>query len=270
MSDEIRQWQRARASYWAAALTLAGFAVVVGAIGYSVYQLQTLEARITELEETKKRLQQDIVEKREEVAEREAELADVQEAITAAQEELDAIKNELRMAEMPQEAEPLPQASAAGQDAEQPGERPREPIAEAQEAEAEARRARLEQQQVQEARIGRVQQRLSDVQVALDKLRIRPRVYIHVRSRSQIALAEAVSKRLSGLDIVVPEVEVVMDQGPSRTQVRYFDENERPLAADIRRILAEGLGDERIELKNFAHTGDVRPNQFEIWFGTDA
>lgn len=94
------------------------------------------------------------------------------------------------------------------------------------------------------------------------------RVYIHVRSESQLPAAEHLKELLEANMLAVPSI-VRVASGPSRPELRYYRKEERAEAEKIVDLLhREGIGaalndlSERGEFKGVA----IRARTFEYWF----
>jgi len=95
--------------------------------------------------------------------------------------------------------------------------------------------------------------------------KILPRVFIHIRSASQRAKAAQIATTLRGQGYIVPGVQILVDQGPTATQVRYFHDADKDEAAKIAAALsANGVSNPQTEyVTNYPN---IRSRQYEIWF----
>lgn len=99
---------------------------------------------------------------------------------------------------------------------------------------------------------------------------IKPRIYIHLQDTSQTNLAKKIANTLQQLGFLVPKAEILVDNGPTHTQVRYFRKKEQQEAEDIVNILKK-----QYELNNtitnylsgYESSDRVRPRQYEVWLG---
>jgi hypothetical protein len=99
--------------------------------------------------------------------------------------------------------------------------------------------------------------------------KILPRVFIHIRSASQRAKAAEIATTLRSQGYIVPGVQILVDQGPTETQVRYFHDADKDEAAKIAATLtASGVADPQTEY--VSHYPNVRSRQYEIWFSPAA
>jgi hypothetical protein len=101
---------------------------------------------------------------------------------------------------------------------------------------------------------------------------LRPRVYVHVRDRSQ---AENARTRFGALatstKFAVPGIEI-LPQGPNRTEVRYFRRTEAAGADEIVAYL-EGAGIAGVRstyVPGYEESTRIRPGHYEVWFAPDA
>jgi septal ring factor EnvC (AmiA/AmiB activator) len=100
-----------------------------------------------------------------------------------------------------------------------------------------------------------------------DAAGVLPRIYIHIRAESQRSRAKQVADRLREKGYVVPGIEILVNIGPSTTQVRYFRGSEEKRANEIVHILKELKVDDA-EVKYIrGYETSVRRGQYEIWFG---
>jgi hypothetical protein len=98
-----------------------------------------------------------------------------------------------------------------------------------------------------------------------------PRVYIHVRSKEQVAKSKVISQRLRGAGYKVPETEILVDKGPTMREVRFFHKGEQEEAKKIVQILGQA-GVAAVEPKYITgneHSPLVKPHQFEVWFSVN-
>jgi hypothetical protein len=94
------------------------------------------------------------------------------------------------------------------------------------------------------------------------------RVFIHIRDKSQHASARRIATLLQKQGFIVPGVEILVDRGPTTTQVRYFRRDEADEARRIVKILLEaGVRDASESLvAGYENSTGVKPRQYEIWF----
>ena len=97
----------------------------------------------------------------------------------------------------------------------------------------------------------------------------RPRIYVHVRSPAQLEAAQHLAAKLKGHGYVFPKAEVVVAQGPQRTQVRYFRPTDAAGATKIAALLQQW---QRIDattryIRGYENSSWVKPGHYEIWLG---
>lgn len=102
---------------------------------------------------------------------------------------------------------------------------------------------------------------------APEAAKILPRIYIHIRSASQRARAKGIAEALRQQGFIVPGAQILVNEGPDETQVRYFhaEDQEEKEAAKIVQTLA-GAGVPKAEVKLVSGYPNIRPRQYEIWF----
>lgn len=95
---------------------------------------------------------------------------------------------------------------------------------------------------------------------------IRPRVYVH--TRRPIPLTKRIRGALEEEGFVVPKEEIIVDQGPSKNQVRYFRQTEKSEAEEIKTVLRDRLGIDDVVLSylpGYETSRAIRPRHYEIW-----
>lgn len=93
------------------------------------------------------------------------------------------------------------------------------------------------------------------------------RVYIHIAHESQRETAQRLTKKLFLEGYVPPGIERVA-RPPSRTVLKYFRLDEKDTAERILSIMRSS-GLENVQLDFLPELGKrVRPNHYEIWFGS--
>jgi hypothetical protein len=98
----------------------------------------------------------------------------------------------------------------------------------------------------------------------------KPVLYIHTRRTEpdQQKQAEELKPRLEALGIVVHSIEA-LEVGPRRTDLRYFNPGDRPMAEALVRSLAR-LGLPGVVLNRRTHVRGRTSGRFELWFGAGA
>lgn len=87
------------------------------------------------------------------------------------------------------------------------------------------------------------------------------RVYLHIRAEEQRPQAREIGQRLRAMGYIVPGIER-LDQGPPRSQVRYFKKADEPEA----RRLAAAVGQaEAAYIEGHEESTQIRARHFEIW-----
>ena len=127
-------------------------------------------------------------------------------------------------------------------------------------------RSQLEQADAPSEQVNLAKQALE--QVTYEPTEIRPRVYIHLRDSSQVDTAHKLAAALKDRGFVVPKEEILVDKGPNATEVRYFRESEKHMAAEIFAILTKHLGAENARLsyiRGYEDSKAIRPKHYEIW-----
>ena len=106
---------------------------------------------------------------------------------------------------------------------------------------------------------------------------IRPRIYIHITSEQQRAITLEIARKLieEGFVIPGPKVQkpedfvpiIQVQNGPNRTEVRFFRKDEQEDADDILTILKEsGLADAVGKyIPGYEESKQIRPKHYEIW-----
>ena len=103
--------------------------------------------------------------------------------------------------------------------------------------------------------------------------KIIPRVFIHIRSKEQLDISKKITEMLRTKGYNVPRADILVDQGPGQTEVRYFHSDEDKEAADIALGLSKELNltDAKSKpIRGFETSPLVKPRQFEIWLGPGA
>lgn len=100
---------------------------------------------------------------------------------------------------------------------------------------------------------------------------IAPRVYLHIRTEEDRAVARAISGDLQQVGFLVPGIEK-LDGGPSQSELRYF---EGSIPEDTRRILATlkeaGLDASAVDLtQRYKGSTGIRPRHYELWIARGA
>jgi hypothetical protein len=100
------------------------------------------------------------------------------------------------------------------------------------------------------------------------------RVYLHIASENQRSLAQALQQALMAQGFGVPGIQNVSGKGyiPDTLEVRYFDEDSKPTAEEILRVVkANGAKDGRVSYviptANDILTSEDIKSHFEIWAG---
>lgn len=99
--------------------------------------------------------------------------------------------------------------------------------------------------------------------------RILPRVFIHIRSAAQRKKAAQIANLLREQGYIVPGVQIVVQEGPDETQVRYFHPADQDEAGTIARTLT-GAGIAKVETDGVSGYANIRARQYEIWFSLDS
>lgn len=101
---------------------------------------------------------------------------------------------------------------------------------------------------------------------APEAAKILPRIYIHIRSASQRARAKGIADALRQQGFIVPGAQILVNEGPDETQVRYFhaEDQEEKEAAKIAQTLASA-GVPKAEVKLVSGYPKIRARQYEIW-----
>lgn len=96
-----------------------------------------------------------------------------------------------------------------------------------------------------------------------------PRIYIHIRANKQKERAKQIAEKLREEGYVVPGIEILVEKGPSNTQVRYFRKTEENEATEITNVIKDlGVNDvEKQYTTGYETSPVVRSRQYEIWFG---
>jgi chromosome segregation ATPase len=105
-------------------------------------------------------------------------------------------------------------------------------------------------------------------QLRYDPVEIKPRVYIHVRDKSQVDTALKIADALKKRGFIVPKEEILVDKGPTATEVRYFRESEKPIAEEIFKLLHEILNMKNTKLAyipGYEASKAISLKHYEIW-----
>lgn len=98
---------------------------------------------------------------------------------------------------------------------------------------------------------------------------VKPRIYFHYQVASQKAPLDKLKDQLKS-DFAIPPAQLV-DQGPSRSQLRYFRESEKDLAVKAYEILRNSIPDlQLLYIKGFETSTAMRQNHYELWLSPDA
>jgi hypothetical protein len=98
---------------------------------------------------------------------------------------------------------------------------------------------------------------------------ILPRIFLHVRETSQREDASRIAAKLQAAGFVVPGIQILVQEGPKDTQVRYFHDSDKAEAQKIADdLVASGVKDAKsVETGGYP---SIRPRQYEIWFAPNA
>ena len=107
------------------------------------------------------------------------------------------------------------------------------------------------------------------VNASPEAAKILPRIFIHIRAASQRPRASEIAATLRQQGYIVPGVEILVDKGPSKTQVRYFHSSDEEGAAKIADQLSK-LGVSQPQTQLVSNYPNVRSSQYEIWFAPDS
>ena len=105
-------------------------------------------------------------------------------------------------------------------------------------------------------------------QVKYDAPEIKARVYIHIRDKSQSDNALKIADALKKGGFIVPKEDILVDKGPTATEVRYFRESEKPLAEDIFNLLRANVDIKNAKIMyipGYETSKAIRPKHYEIW-----
>jgi len=93
-----------------------------------------------------------------------------------------------------------------------------------------------------------------------------PQLYIHIQDRDQADRANRLVEALTTLpDDSVHVVSIErLETGPSRSELRYFDPRQQPLARALARRVGQGAA-ARPAVRDFSTRYDTIPNHFELW-----
>jgi FtsZ-binding cell division protein ZapB len=99
--------------------------------------------------------------------------------------------------------------------------------------------------------------------------RVLPRIFVHIRAASQRAKASKIANALRQQGSIVPGVQILVNEGPDETQVRYFHPTDEEEAGKIAQAISDAGGPKAV-IKLVSGYPNIRPRQYEIWFTADA
>jgi hypothetical protein len=99
---------------------------------------------------------------------------------------------------------------------------------------------------------------------------ITPRIFIHIRSNSQLSDANTLAAKFKAKGYSVPKAEILVDTGPARTEIRYFHKTEKE-ADEAADLAAEIGGETRARyIPGYENSPLVKPRQYELWLAPDS
>lgn len=101
------------------------------------------------------------------------------------------------------------------------------------------------------------------------ELGLAPSVHIHIRSESQSDTARAYAAQLRRMGANVSDVEIIVADGPRRTQLRYFHAQDRAEAAALARSLSTGSEVQLLDLSR-EYGSSVPVHHYELWLAPTA
>jgi cell division protein FtsB len=96
---------------------------------------------------------------------------------------------------------------------------------------------------------------------------VRPRVYIHLSNEEQLPMARRIAAGLRERDFLVPKEEILVDAGPSVSQVRYFRRADAEEAESIAALLEqEGVANvQAAYMSGYEESTAIKSRHYEIW-----
>jgi hypothetical protein len=94
---------------------------------------------------------------------------------------------------------------------------------------------------------------------------VTPRIYIQVRSKEQLDIAHALAQNFKAKGYAVPKAEILVNQGPKKTEVRYFHRTNEEKEEATR--IAGDIGPEVTAqfIPGSENSPLVKPRQYEVW-----
>lgn len=95
-----------------------------------------------------------------------------------------------------------------------------------------------------------------------------PRIYIQIRSEAQLGASRRIAETLRGKGFIVPQAEILVDEGPDANQLRYFRQSEEGEARHIVGLLQAGFPTEHWAtqyIRGYEDAVTIRPHHFELW-----
>ncbi len=96
------------------------------------------------------------------------------------------------------------------------------------------------------------------------------RVYFHIRDEEQRAKAEQVAGLVADGGFLVPGIENVGRNSPSRTELKYFRKDHSEDVSGILNVLkSAGVQVEAKYVPGYENSRSIRPRHYEVFFGPD-